>query len=110
MLLQRSIQMIENDTRLNLDCALNGVDLQHIADVFGVVNDQACAGGLTTLTGTAAARNNGHTKIAADGHGNGHLIRRTRHKHTHRFDLIDRGIGGVTTAVSRAKQDLALRF
>ena len=102
--------MIEHDTGLYFDSALIRIDLQHIADVLGVVNDQACASGLTTLTGTASARNDGHSQIAADGHGNGHFMGRPWHKHTHRFDLIDRRIGGVTSAVCSTKQDLALRF
>ena len=102
--------MVEHHARFNFNCALFDIKRQHIADVFGVVNDQACASGLTALTGAPASRHNGHTEVSANGHGSGNFMRKTRHKNTHRFDLINGGVGSVSTTIGRTKQNFALRF
>ena len=70
-----------------------------MANMFAVVDDQAHARGLAALAGASAPWNDGHLQITANGHGGGHFFCVLGHKHAQRGDLIDGGIGGVSTSI-----------
>ena len=107
---QRCIQMVEHHAWFYFSGALLCVDVQHIAHIFAVVNHQTCAGGLTTLAGAAAAWHDGHAQVSANGHSDGHFVCVARHKHAHRYHLVNRCVGGIASAISGAEQYLALCF
>jgi hypothetical protein len=66
--------------------------------------------GLSALARTGAAREHGHAGLAADRERRHHVLDTARDDYADRFDLIDRGIGGVTAAIGGAEQHLALDF
>ena len=108
MLFEGCVQVVQHQARLHGGGALLCVDRHDLAHVFGVVDDQARTHGLATLAGAAAARHDGHAQIAANVHGQAHIGRITRHKHTQGHDLVNRGIGGVAASVGGRKQHFAL--
>ena len=100
VLFERSVQVVEHDAGLDLCAALLHIDVQNIAHGLGMVDHQSSTDGLSALAGTAAARNHGHFQVAANGQRGFYLVRSTRHKNTHRHDLVNRRIGGVAAFVS----------
>lgn len=65
----------------------------------GVPEDQARADGLPALAGAAAARDDGHAQVAADGQRGFHVFLRARDEHANRHHLVDGGVGGVAAPV-----------
>ena len=98
--LEGGIEVVEHDARFDFDGALCHVHIQDVANVFGVIDDQARAHCLAALAGTAAARDDGHLQVAADIECGFHVLCGARHEHADRHDLVDGRIGRVAAPVS----------
>ena len=71
--------------------------------MFAVIDDQTHAGGLTTLAGAAASRNDGHLQVTANGQGGSHFLVVLGHTRTQWRHLVNGGVGGVAAAVGGRK-------
>ena len=96
---QRCVQVVQHDAGFDDSCALVNIQIQHIAQVLAVVNDQPSTNGLAALAGAAAARNDRHVQVTANVQGGLDVFSRARHKHANRHDLVNRRIGGVAAFV-----------
>lgn len=64
--LQKLIEVIQNDTRLDSDCPCLDIQVADASQVAAGIQDQCLAHGLTTLRGATTPWQNGHTRIAGD--------------------------------------------
>ena len=104
---QMPVEAVEHDARLDPDRAGLGVQLDDLAQILGVVDDQALADGLPGLGGAAAARGHRDAELAPERERRLHVGIGLRHDHRERLDLIDRGVGAVAAAIERIEQHLA---
>ena len=87
-----------------------GIDLQHAAQELRAIHHQRPVHGLPALAGPASPGQHRDPGLARDRQSGGHVVDRLRHDHAQRFDLIDRGVGGVTAAAGAIEQHLAADF
>ena len=101
--------MVQDHARLDRGSACVQVQAEQAFEIFAVVDDQGCAGGLAALAGTAAARQYRHTGLVRQFNRGCDVAGGAGHKHPGRHDLVDRRIGGIAAARGGVKQDFALR-
>ena len=104
---QQTVQIIQDNPRLNLGGGAGGVEFDHFVEIFGEVQHQAMVDGLAALRGAAAARRHRHAGFGGDGEGGANVGAMARHDHAQRFHLIDRRVGGVTAARKAVEENLA---
>ena len=101
--------MVQDHARLDRGGACVQVQTEQVFEIFAVVDDQRCAGGLAALAGAAAAWQYRHTGLARQFNRGCDVAGGARHEHPGGHDLVDRRIGGVAAAGGGVKQDFALR-
>ena len=89
-------------------CGLVLVEAHDLAQMLGDVDDQRLAHGLAALRRAGAARHDGGLGVARDVDDQRQVGLVARHHHTHRLDLVDRGVGRVAPARGLVEKDLAL--
>jgi hypothetical protein len=104
---EQAIQPVEHDPRLDPHGARGRVELDHLGQMLGVIDDQAGADRLTRLRGAAPARRHRHAELACERQRGVHVGVGPGHHHGLWLDLIDRGIGAVATSVERLEQHVA---
>ena len=70
--------MIEHDARFDGNRALQGIEIDDVAEVLAVVDDQRHTGRLPALAGAAAARKHRHFRVTRDVDGVLDVVRRFR--------------------------------
>jgi hypothetical protein len=108
--LELRVQLIEHDPGLDHSGASLQIDVEHAAQMLGVVDHQRRAGRLSALTGTCAARKHRHLQVARDLDRQRDILIGAGQQHAHGHDLVDRGIGRVAPARCGVEQHLALRL
>ena len=100
----------QHDARLDQCRARLRIDMQHAAQMLRAIDHQRAVHRLAALAGAAAAGQHRNAFLARDRQGGGDVVDLLRHDHADRFDLVDRGVGGVTAAVGAVEQHLAADF
>ncbi len=108
--LQLPVQFIEHDAGLDDATSVVDIELQHLVEMFGAIDDQRRVDGLPALRGAAAARRDGNALLPRDRNRPIGFVYRARRHHAHRHDLIVRGVGGIAAAGEAIEPDVAGQF
>ena len=106
---EESVELIQHDARADADGAFFQVQIGNAAVVAGEIYDETLAERATDEAGARAARNDRHRGIGGRADDGGGLIGGARKGDRRRFDLINRGVGGVKLARQVVKRDVAIR-
>ena len=78
--------------------------------MLGDIQHQGLAHGLAALRGAAAARQDGDFLVGRDLNGADDVLLAPRHHNADGFNLIDRGVGGISPARGTIEQHFTLQL
>ena len=104
------VQLVKHDAGLDLAGLGRLVQREQPIEMPRAVGDDAGANGLAGLRGAAAPRGDGHVLFTSDLEQRLHVRGRTRQHHSHRHDLVERGVRRVAAAIENRGQHLALEL
>ncbi len=110
MALQRPVQLVEHEPRLDPAATVLDVEIQNAVQVPGIVEHQSGVHRLAALRRPAAAGGDGDPGRARRAEGRGNVGLRARHCHAQRHDLVERGVRRVAAARERVEENLALEI
>ena len=98
MRLERAIEIIEHDARLDRAAAPRDIEIEDAVQIFRAVDDQRMVDRLPALRSAAAARQYGHPLLAGERDGALRLRNRARRDDTDWHDLVMRGVSRIAPA------------
>ena len=104
------VQVVQHDARFHLGCALLRINVQHLAHMLAMVNDQASPYRLAALTGAATSRHDGYFQVAANVERSFDVVATAGDKSADGDLLINRGVSRVAAPVRQREQHFALGF
>ena len=107
MRLQRFVQPVKDDARLDVHRHRRAIEGADAIEIFAVVDDERGTHRLAALRAAGAAREHRHAHVATHVECHPHVVVRARDQHAERLDLVDRGVGCVAPARCGVEQDLA---
>ena len=110
MRFQKPVQLIEDNARIDRNCAGRWLERPNLAKELACIDDQRLANRLTALGCPGAARQNRHAMLGGDLDRCEHILPGAWHHHTDRLDLVHRGIRAVAAAAERVEQHFALEL
>jgi len=101
---QARVQLVEHEPGLDDRASTPDIDVEHPVEVFGGVDDERWTHGLAALRRAGPARQNRDPFLARDRQRCFDVSGVPGHDHPDRFNLVDRGIGGVPPAAEGVEQ------
>ena len=98
MRFEGGIERVAHEARFDAGGMFLGVDVEDAPHVFGEIQDDGLADGLTGQAGAAAAREDGDIVTRRDFEGGLHVGGVARQYNADRFDLVVAGVGAVEGA------------
>jgi hypothetical protein len=97
----------ESDPGLDHGGPLRDIHVYDLAQMFRVIDHERRANGLAALRASRPAREHWNLVLDRNCKRGSRRFGGTRHDHTNRFDLVDRGVGGVPSARPGIEQHVA---
>lgn len=107
MFLQLPVEIVEHDAGFDHAGALFDIERDDLVQIFRAVENNAVVDGLAALRGAAAARRDDAPVISGNGHGAQGVVHGAGDDNTERFDLVERGVGGIASEIERIEQNVA---
>ncbi len=104
-----TVERGQHHTRLDNGGMRIGVHVNDGVEVTRAIEDQRFAHGLTAERGARSARQDGDLVFCGQFHGGKQVILCLGNRHTERFDLIHRSVGGVEHARGRVVANVAAK-
>src|SRR5262252_2051787 len=104
---QESVELIEHDAGLDGDRRALLVELDDAVEVFGVIDDERRADGLTALRSARAARQDRDAQFVRDPQRAERVLFGLWHDYADGLDLVDRRVGRVASAARAIEEHLA---
>src|SRR5439155_13240958 len=105
-----AVEIVEHDTGLDHAGPVLDVERQNAIQVFREIDDEAVIDGLAALRGAAAAGGDLPSFVAGDRQRPQRLVDGLGYDHAGRHDLVERGVGRITTTAEGVEQDVAGQF
>ena len=107
---EKRVQCIEHHTRFDPYSLRNRVEIQNVAQVFAVIDNQRCADGLSALRRTRSARQDCNIFIGGYFKRAQSVFAALRYRNTQWRDLINRGVARISAERKFVEQYLAVEL